>query len=178
MKFIKLGSICLISILFLSISVQGKEWRGIVPLRSTRADVERLIGKPNFKYGIYDLEDARVDILYSSAPCTVGLQGAWNVPPDTVINITLSPKRNMLFSQLRINFRRFKKTQGAPAQQYATYTDEEEGITYVVFEGEGEDYGMISKIYYGPKAKDKKLQCSATRRGLCFRNYLEARRFL
>jgi hypothetical protein len=25
----------------------AKEWRGITPLKSTRADVERLLGKPN-----------------------------------------------------------------------------------------------------------------------------------
>ncbi|MDQ3802632.1 MAG: hypothetical protein M3416_02095 [Acidobacteriota bacterium] len=39
----------------------GKEWRGIVPLKSTRADVERLLG-PNDENGStkYELPDAVV----------------------------------------------------------------------------------------------------------------------
>lgn len=37
---------CLCAALFLSVTSDAKDWRGIVPLHSTRADVENLLGEP------------------------------------------------------------------------------------------------------------------------------------
>jgi len=66
-------------------TAHAKEWRGIVPLHSTRADVSRLLGKPNFNYNLYEFGDERADILYARHACSEG--GAWNVAPDTVTEI-------------------------------------------------------------------------------------------
>ena len=41
------------SLTFSSSAACAKEWRGIVPLYSTRADVEPLIGKPDPKTNQY-----------------------------------------------------------------------------------------------------------------------------
>src|ERR1044072_2921350 len=62
------GSLSLI--LALTFVVQAKGWRRIVPLHSTRADVERLLGTPDRKSNIkpvvrYDLEEETVVIIYS-----------------------------------------------------------------------------------------------------------------
>jgi hypothetical protein len=46
------------------LEVFAEEWRGIVPLRSTRADVVRLLGKPN-ELGRYEVNGERADIIYS-----------------------------------------------------------------------------------------------------------------
>ena len=43
LKLIPIFALCL----YCAELVQAKEWRGIVPLKSTRADVERLLGKTN-----------------------------------------------------------------------------------------------------------------------------------
>lgn len=48
------------------------EWRGLVPLRSTRSDVERLLGKPAIHptaFENYNTETERVDVIYSPGPC-------------------------------------------------------------------------------------------------------------
>jgi hypothetical protein len=42
---------------------QAQGWRGIVPLHSTRQDVEKIIGQPTESNGItYDLQSERVSI--------------------------------------------------------------------------------------------------------------------
>jgi len=54
----------------------SKPWRGIVPLRSTRVDVERLLGAPSMDHGdtvVYETGDERVSIEYSKGGCTVPL---------------------------------------------------------------------------------------------------------
>src|SRR5262245_57910235 len=55
-----------------SFSNQSEEppnaWRGIIPLHSTRADVERLLGHHKWSHGatsIYESKGERVDVLYS-----------------------------------------------------------------------------------------------------------------
>ena len=47
----------LLLLMFLVPTVGAKEWRGITPLKSTRADVERLLGKPN-QLGRYEIQNA------------------------------------------------------------------------------------------------------------------------
>jgi hypothetical protein len=79
-------------------------WRGIVPLHSTRADVERLLGPGTneCKCGYY-LEDVNVFFDYSSGDCRGRGSGGWDIQPDTVLRITVYPKPNPLLSSLKID---------------------------------------------------------------------------
>lgn len=145
------------AMLFTMIAQQNVGWRGIVPLRSTRADVERLIGKPNFKYDLYDFENERVDILYSRDPCSAGSHVSWDVPPGTVIGISIVPQNDLRFSDLKLDLSKFNRTEHAPVREHSVYRSEEEGVSYVVYEGSGKNNGMVMRIYYGPAAKDSYL---------------------
>ncbi|MDQ3802536.1 MAG: hypothetical protein M3416_01580 [Acidobacteriota bacterium] len=159
MTIIKLLLLCVSVMLPTTAQSQAKGWRGIVPLHSTRADVERLIGKPNFKYDLYDFEKERVSILYSSDPCTEGLQGGWNVPRDTVIQISVAPKEKVRLPDLQIDLSKYEKAKDPLMQVHTYYTNKEEGTRYVVFEGGGEDGGKILNTYYEPAAEDRHLRC-------------------
>src|SRR5689334_25229461 len=60
-----------ISLLFLQVHyIEAKPWRGIEPLHSTRADVERLMGSKVVRCGgsacIYDLGEEAVFVLYAT----------------------------------------------------------------------------------------------------------------
>jgi hypothetical protein len=139
---------------------QKSGWRGIVPLHSTRADVERLIGKPNFHSDRYDFEEERATILYTREPCSGGLQGAYKVPRDTVVSIDVVPKRELTLRDLNLDPAEYKKSGGAPSTSLASYHSEKVGVTYVAYVG-GEDDGEIRVIFYGPKAEDAHLHCPA-----------------
>ena len=55
-------------VMFLASASEAKSWRGITPLKSTRADVERLLGQPN-GLGRYQFENERAYILYADDEC-------------------------------------------------------------------------------------------------------------
>ncbi|MEK6289146.1 MAG: hypothetical protein AABO57_25825 [Acidobacteriota bacterium] len=139
-------------------SSKAKGWRGIVPLYSTRADVERLLGPPANKGDCiqslcsYYLDDVNVHFNYSPGDCKSG-RGIWNVPPGTVVWITVYPKPNTRLSDLKIDESKFKKGQKGHIEAEISYENEEEGLTLMVYEG------MVQTFLYGPAGKDQHLRC-------------------
>jgi hypothetical protein len=137
----------------------AKEWHGIVPLHSTRSDVERLLGPPRDPSkehaSIHNLEKEVVFIVYATGPpCGTDGTSMWQVPRGTVIGITLSPKAELRFSDLHIDESKYKITDGnghVPGIRY--YTDETEGLQFVVTRGN------IVDITYFHSAKDNHLRC-------------------
>lgn len=155
--------LCACVVLSLGGTSSAKEWRGVIPLHSTRTDVERLLGKPNAKYDRYEFESERASIIYSSEPCAAGSQ--WNVPRDTVIQISITPKKTLQLSDLRLDLNKYERAKDPSVTAHTFYINKEEGVHYVVFEGGGEDDGQILNIYHEPSVKDANLRCSASTAG-------------
>jgi hypothetical protein len=134
-------------------------WHGIVPLRSTRTDVIRILGPPNVDGKYYDIDNYIVHIDYSDGPCEKGKLG-WNVPRDTVVSISLSPNHDLKFSDLQIDKKKLKKSKDGELPGIVYYTNDAEGITISVSEGE------VRNIYYNPTSKDNHLRCPNSARNL------------
>src|SRR3989442_185023 len=93
---------------------QAKEWRGIVPLKSTRADVERLVGKED-SFGRHQFADERGSIRYRENPC----RGAYRpleedncecmVSQDTVVSIFVTPEVARTFSSLHLDRAKYQR---------------------------------------------------------------------
>src|SRR5438105_4044811 len=82
----------------------AKPWREIIPLRSTRADVERILGKPVMDRDVYDSTDGRAIISYSAGnPCEEGVPGIGNIPRDTVIEIYITLKDYLPVSDVLVS---------------------------------------------------------------------------
>jgi hypothetical protein len=114
MRILSTSILCL-SIILSSISLSSaKEWLGITPLKSTRADVERLLGVP--VGGIYHYRNEIVSVEYAQFPCGYknppGWPEAppgWNVPQGTVVAIRVSlgnkPIRLLVFPLILASLR-------------------------------------------------------------------------
>jgi hypothetical protein len=88
-------------VLFLILMISGtvfcqstNVWRGITPLKSTREDVERILGKPYSEYcshaGWYETKDGKV--LFSIQLARVMLtMSTLDIPELTVISISYYP---------------------------------------------------------------------------------------
>lgn len=139
-------------ILFLpQISVAG-DWRGIVPLRSTRADVERLLGQPTQgSRTVYVTSDEKVEVTYSQIPCDYG----WRVRLDTVISFSVYPNTLPKLAELKLLESKYSKRKDPHLNSIYYYMDEAEGITYTIDVERGE----VKAVEYYPSAKDKRLQC-------------------
>src|SRR5947209_6711664 len=129
----------------LTISIQAKGWRGIVPLHSTKADVISRLGRPNLDGNRYELTNERATIIYSDGPCVAD---RWNMPKDTVIAIMTEPNDNITLSDLHLNLSRYIKRQDHEVLDAYHYTNDSEGLEIAVVDG------FVSYIYYTPTAKD------------------------
>lgn len=137
---------------------QAKEWRGVVPLHSTRADVERLLGEPDGKSGRYEFDDEVATVIYSRHSCAAGAR--WNVAPETVTHIMVFPK-GLRVADLRLEPGRYRVSE---SPQRTVYENDEEGVEYHAFEGGGD--GRVLEIYYEPGAADRHLLCPEVARQL------------
>jgi hypothetical protein len=142
--------------LLATMSLQAQGWRGIVPLHSTREDVERLVGPPMMPGGItYDLKTERVNVVYSDGGCAKGQPSEWNVPLGTVIGITVYPQTKRMLSDLRIDLNRFEKFVNPHNPDSVFYNNDEEGISIGT-----KSNGEVVVVQYLPTRKDSYLRCS------------------
>ena len=136
------------------LNVNGQDWRQIVPLKSTRADVERLLGSTKTVYfAKYELKQGSLFIEYSSGPCRPERKGGWNVPRDVVVMVHFSPKHRMKLADLKLDPRKFRKIVDDHVIGALYYVNDEEGITYAVQSG-GVDF-----VEYHPTKRDEHLYC-------------------
>jgi hypothetical protein len=135
---------------------QDKGWRGIVPLHSSRRDLERNIGSPKTVGGSsYETTNENVFVEYSDGPCEKGWPFGWDVPPGTVVMISISPKSTTLLSDLRIDERRYQKSRETHLSNMIHYVNYEEGVDVRA----DEFSGNVLSVTYMPSAEDNHLRC-------------------
>jgi hypothetical protein len=137
--------------------ISAKEWRGIVPSRSTREDVSRLLGQcsdPNVRCA-FSLEKEDVYMVFSGL-VTDYHECAKDLPADTVLLIEVTPKTEFRLSDFQIDEKRFSKFDPAspPGLGFAGYLSEEEGVVFRTYKGK------VQQIDYFAAAKDKH-RCSS-----------------
>jgi hypothetical protein len=153
-KFLILGSIA-----FCSSSVQAKAWRGIEPLHSTRADVERLLGSKVVRCGgsacIYELGEEIIFVLYATdSHCkNDDATTAWRVRVGTVIEIGVHFKKDKLLSELPFDLSKFERVEDEHLPGWIYYVNIDEGVRV-----EG-GLKTASSVTYFQSAKDNHLSC-------------------
>jgi hypothetical protein len=150
-------------LLGITTATQAKGWRGIIPLQSSRADVERLLGTPTKKESeeayIYNFGNEVAVILFQSSSCDTGLGRfgfGWNVPLGTVTNIGVVPLKNAPVAEI-IDVKDFHKDEGGAG--YIYYTKGDEGITVEAFNGNA------VRIIFEHTSKGEGKQCPKVEEG-------------
>jgi hypothetical protein len=158
MGTIKFILACLFLMLVTTRASSGKGWRGIIPLHSMRADVERLLGppeEPDTKHmSDYNLENEVVSIIYATGPpCGEDMPSGWQVPAGTVVDITVAPRGAMRLSDLKLDGRKYKRMDSGEQPDVADYINKEDGIKVAVIKDE------VTSITYFPAEEDNYLLC-------------------
>lgn len=142
---------------------QSRGWRGLVPLYSTRSEVERLLGQPNeqiSKYSVfYRTPKETVIIQFANGlPCGIGEKySQWSVSRDTVESILVTPLRTFPLSELGLTESKYQKRSGGHRAEDIYYINEEDGESIRVFQGE------VMEMSFYPGTKDAHLSCSGSR---------------
>ena len=154
----------LASIAFFANSVQAKAWRGIEPLHSTRADVERLLGSKVVRCGgsacIYDLGEEIIFVLYAAdSSCkNDDATTAWKVPVGTVIEIGVRFKEDKPLSELQFDLSKFERVEDKHIPGWIYYVSLDEGVRV-----EG-GLQTASSVRYFQSAKDNHLRCPSAKK--------------
>lgn len=135
---------------------EGKGWRGLIPLLSSRRDVEALLGPPATGRGSsYQTDEATVYVSYSDGPCEKGWPYGWNVDRDTVVSIVVSPKEPVIFKSLNLDKDKYRQNLDTYIHTGVLYTNRNEGITIEV----DDVAGKVKSFMYHPTDSQQKLQC-------------------
>lgn len=141
--------------LFLSILgyTQINSFRGLTLLVSTRADVEKKLGKAKSKdFYQYEINEGRISFAYQSKVCEDG----WNVPKDTLIYIRFEPKELLGKSFEELKLDRNKFTRSIDDAFWGKWTNPNEGISYY-FQNVDRS---LENIFYFPRKSDNNLRCN------------------
>jgi len=159
-------SILLISVV--SVGAQNLEdgWKGILPLKATKADVEKAYGPPtdidDNLYYMYIGEGYNVQINYSTEPCKANRysRGKYNIPKDTVLDMWVSLKGNVLLSSVKFDRSKFTRRPDEELTNLVHYYRGDIGMTITseMRDKEGNEYlGRV--IYRPPSTPDPNVIC-------------------
>ena len=133
--------------------VKAKGWRGIVPLHSDRADVERLLGPPTGECKcFYDTGSESIRVEYSKSPC-IGYPSGWNVSVDKVLALHVRSNKPLKFADLNLIESRFYKAADDTFTRY--YSSRVDGVQYTI-----SSEGMVDVVSYIPSSDDSVLRCT------------------
>ena len=156
-------AVCSVWLLFAGTAVSAKDWRGIVPLKSTRADVERVFGvqkQASEPVALYKLPNELVAFHFQTFACDgeVGKFGfGWNVPLGTVVYIGVIPRgihrkdEYALSSDIKVDHR---------GGGLVYYTDNVEGWSIETYQN------LVTLIEYYPEESQNKIHCPRIQDGV------------
>lgn len=153
MKILAISILILVSTAF--VQAQSNSWKGLTPLNSNRADVEKLFGKPtesDYCCSRYETPDENIAVAYSADRCKEG----WDVAKDTVLSIAVSKESDFgkSFEDLKLVKGDYSVT--VDDAFFGTWTNAEAGLQYYF----GNQDLIFYKVTYIPKKSDNGLRCN------------------
>ena len=152
----------------MSATASARAWRGVIPLHSTKSEVEKLLGPPNEEEAGYVFETERAVITYATQRCHEDLPGGWNVPQDTVLEVQVFLLKDVVLADLPVNWQtleqiysvrtsRIDYLDAKQGMRYATQDGLVRAITYLASEEDEKKFGCAPYKYAAPVPEGAKL---------------------
>lgn len=146
----------------------SKEWRGLSPLKSTRADAERLLSPPeenfNNKLVIYYLPEQVVWFGFHGNPkCQEKSKSVtWDVSTETITTIRLTLKRPVPVAEVGVDLTKLTKRKGDFDRNDHFYYSNPDGFSIEVAGNRIVGGEHIMGYVYEPGDNRKGLRCPVT----------------
>src|SRR5689334_11546215 len=113
--------------------VEAEEWRGLTPMKSTRADVVRIFKACEGQDSQCEFTNENEDIMIEFA----GVQNCAGVPAGTVLSIERDLRKETTLEALGFDKRRFKSFDPStpPKLGYRAFIDEQAGLLLKALRG-------------------------------------------
>jgi hypothetical protein len=135
--------------------VQAKEWKQVIPLRTKRAEVERLFGKrADPQMVLYEMDGYNVTVDYVRSSCGTKY-GTWNVPSDTVLRYTIYFRGPVTLNDFDIKTANFKMTEDPELVGNYYLINSIDGVM-IALSG-----GQVASIDFYPGKKNERYRCKA-----------------
>lgn len=142
---------------------QAADWRGIEPLKSTRSQVEQILGvKGEEAAGIvvYNTEAEKVFVEYSLGKCNESAESEWDINKEVVISIKIYPKNSIFIRDLGIDLIGFEKTLiSADLPNMFRYTDTKTGISVTIDANSPDGGDAVASFGFYPTSDQRSLKC-------------------
>jgi len=110
MRMLVYNAVLLVILASLRNSAKAKEWRGLIPLRSTRADVIRLLNQCSDQREAcrFSLEGDNIYILFAAGLPADYSECAKRLSSDTIVFIQVEPRRPLKFKEFHLRNREYE----------------------------------------------------------------------
>lgn len=165
MKRLSFIPLCLLIAIVFAPEARAKEWRGIVPLHSTQADVVRLFGcdDPDTGCKVRVGNEEAYFVFSSGTVVRDANKCVKDLPPDTVLLVEVVLTKPPKLSALGINKNHFRTFDPSlpPNIGYKGYIDEKEGLIIKTYKGRvlqldyiaaGKDVALCPDYYENPES--------------------------
>jgi hypothetical protein len=137
------------------------EWRQLVPLKSTRAEVDKILGKPDQSfdsYALYRTPKGRFSVWYSLGGCKQKIEGRqWDVAKGLMTSLSVYVDEGWPLTKYVQNPSDFRRTV-MPYNRVLYASSDESLIFETINPGDREEW--VSMIAVDPtKEQDKLLLC-------------------
>jgi len=152
--------LALASLLLIVSQKKPIDWKTLVPLNTTRTQVEADMGAPvsgKDYVVVYETTSEKITVWYGGATFAPTDTCRWNVPKETIFKFVLAPKTTVRMSELNLNLATFQKQKAVEMVNDYYYYNENEGITITTRIIDGDE--VLLNIERGPDAAQKAQHC-------------------
>lgn len=133
------------------------KWRQIVLLSSTREDVEKLLGRPQYEgyYTSFRVEGGVLSVEYYPFDFCTSPDAYLKVRHWTVVEMTYEPDNPPMLAELKLDLKKFRKTRESPhVPELITYVNDKDGVAYT-FQADR----SLNDVRYFPASRYSSLRC-------------------
>jgi len=152
--------VALTTLVLLVFQTKHIEWQTLVPLVTTKTEVEAKLGAPTSgkEYILgYDTTDARITVWYGGAKTSASDVCRWGIPNETVFEFVLAPKKVVRLADMNIDVSKFHKEKAPEMVRDYYYYNPKEGITITTRIVEREE--VLLSIERGPNSAERTRYC-------------------
>lgn len=122
-------------------------WKSLVPLKTTRQEAEKILGKPEIDdngYYRYRTAEAFVEVNYSTSPCAGNQynRGKYNVPADTILSYQVSLGKIVPIDEVKFDRKNYYRDSSSDLLTSITYWESIPNTRKV-----SSGYGVGIKVY-------------------------------